>query len=458
MYALSKRRRETWLNRIGREDLKPSNHNYTRVCGDHFTPSKPVALFDKNHPDWAPSVKLGHEKITAPSPATHARYKRARKRSSIAPLDLYSMVSDIPSPEEPAPVLGATGEEEGMIEPETGTATQTDLTGEMIDKMSFEINNVTTENVNLKEKLVKSTISESTFKGDDDRVRFYTGLPTFAILMMVYNLVELHISVNAKSSLSKFQQFILTLMKLRLNQPLQELAYKFNTSTSTVSRVFTLIIDVMFKRMSFLLKWPSREELQLTMPMDFRTHFGTKVAVIIDCFEVFIDRPSNVMARAQTWSNYKHHNTITFLIGICPQGVISFISRAWGGRSSDKHITESCGFLDNILPGDLILADRGFNISDSVGFMCAEVKVPAFMKGRKQLSMKDVIDTRKIANVRIHVERVIGCVRQRYTVLGGPIPIDFLLSKDVDGITLMDKIAEVCCDLNNVCDTVIPVD
>lgn len=75
------------------------------------------------------------------------------------------MVSDIPSLEEPAPVLGATGEEEGLIEPETGTATQTDLTGEMIDKMSFEINNVTTENVNLKEKLVKSTISESTFKG-----------------------------------------------------------------------------------------------------------------------------------------------------------------------------------------------------------------------------------------------------------------------------------------------------
>ena len=66
--------------------------------------------------------------------------------------------------------------------------------------------------------------------------------------------------------------------------------------------------------------------------------------------------------------------------------------------------------------------------------MCAEVKVPAFMKGRKQLSMKDVIDTRTIANVRIHVERVIGCVRQRYTILGGPIPIDVLLSKDVDYI------------------------
>ncbi|XP_033957739.2 grainyhead-like protein 2 homolog [Pseudochaenichthys georgianus] len=36
-HELSKRRQEKLLNRIGREDLKPSNHNYTRVCGDHFT-------------------------------------------------------------------------------------------------------------------------------------------------------------------------------------------------------------------------------------------------------------------------------------------------------------------------------------------------------------------------------------------------------------------------------------
>ena len=89
-----------------------------------------------------------------------------------------------------------------------------------------------------------------------------------------------------------------------------------------------------------------------------------------------------------TWSNYKHNNTVKYLIGICPQGAITFISNGWGGRVSDKHLTENCGFLQKLLPGDTVLADRGFNIEDSLGSVCATacVKIPAFTKGKKQLS------------------------------------------------------------------------
>ena len=58
------------------------------------------------------------------------------------------------------------------------------------------------------------------------------------------------------------------------------------------------------------------------MPDCFKLSFGNKVAVIIDCFEVFIERPSSLLARAATWSSYKHHNTVKFLIGITPQGLV----------------------------------------------------------------------------------------------------------------------------------------
>ena len=180
--------------------------------------------------------------------------------------------------------------------------------------------------------------------------------------------------------------------------------------------------------LKFLIKWPNREELQKTMPTDFVHVYGHKVAVIIDCFEVFIERPGDLLAPASTWSNYKHHNTIKFLISICPQGVISFISKAWGGRTSDKYLTENCHILNRLLPGDIGLADRGFNISESVALKGARLEIPAYTKGKTQLSSLEVEETQRLANVRIHVERVIGLVRQKYQILSGILPIETLYS------------------------------
>ena len=101
--------------------------------------------------------------------------------------------------------------------------------------------------------------------------------------------------------------------------------------------------------MQGLIMWPDRDVLQKTMPTCFQKSFGKKVAIIIDCFrdcfEIFIDRPSNLSALASTWSNYKHKNTAKVLLGITPQGVISYVSESWGGRASDKYITEHCGIL-----------------------------------------------------------------------------------------------------------------
>ena len=45
----------------------------------------------------------------------------------------------------------------------------------------------------------------------------------------------------------------------------------------------------------------------------------------------------------------------------------TFISKGWGSQVSDKDITKNSAFLNNILPGDLVLDDRGFNVDDSLG-------------------------------------------------------------------------------------------
>ena len=101
-----------------------------------------------------------------------------------------------------------------------------------------------------------------------------------------------------------------------------------------------------------------------------------------------------------------------------------------------------------MVPGDLVLADHGFDISDSVGAYCSTQKIPAFTKSKKQ--------SRKIANVRIHVERVIGNIRQKYSILSCAQPIDFVNSNDQ--VTTLDKIVCVTCALVNMCDSVVPFD
>ena len=111
---------------------------------------------------------------------------------------------------------------------------------------------------------------------------------------------------------------------------------------------------------------------------------------IIDCFEIFLERPPSVLARAQAFSSYKHHNTVKYLIGITPQGTVSFISEGWRGRVSDKHLTENCRLFSNLIPGDTILAHCGFDIKESVELYCVTITVPAFTKGKKQLSVIEV--------------------------------------------------------------------
>ena len=101
----------------------------------------------------------------------------------------------------------------------------------------------------------------------------------------------------------------------------------------------------------------------------------------------------------QTYSQYKHHNTVKFLIGVSPQGAINFMSKGWGGRASDKYyIIENCGMFNHILPGDKILTDRGFTVQKSVGGYCAEITIPPFTKGKKKPSRVEVDTARQCKN------------------------------------------------------------
>ena len=106
--------------------------------------------------------------------------------------------------------------------------------------------------------------------------KFYTGLPNAEVVKAVFAHVSKTMPSDGITKLSPFQEFMCVLLKLRLNSPVEDLAYRFGISTSTVSRIILTWLKQMDIRMHNLIVWPDREALQKTMPACFQASFGKK--------------------------------------------------------------------------------------------------------------------------------------------------------------------------------------
>ena len=279
------------------------------------------------------------------------------------------------------------------------------------------------ENAALKEQITHLTCGVKMIKENDERTSFYTGLPSWNVFREIFDFLSPH--VTPSHSLPLEDEFVMILMRLRLGLLLEDLSARFGVTASFVSRSFQKWLEVMYHRLQFLIKWPLREVIKENMPPAFKQLYPNCIC-IIDCSEIFIDTPKKYEARSVTYSNYKKHNTVKFLIGITPCGSISFLSKCWGGRVSDKVLTQESGFLHLIEPGDVILADRGFTTADDLAVYGAKLELPAFTRGKTQLSQRDVEYSKQLSTVRIHVERVIGHLKSKYRILKGPLSITLL--------------------------------
>ena len=94
-----------------------------------------------------------------------------------------------------------------------------------------------------------------------------------------------------------------------------------------------------------------------------------------------------------TYSNYKNHNTFKGLISILPSGVVTFVSNLYPGSISDKELTRRSGLLELLQPGDLVMADRGFDIEEDLALVGARLNIPPFLRGKDQLSESELVET-----------------------------------------------------------------
>ena len=119
---------------------------------------------------------------------------------------------------------------------------------------------------------------------------------------------------------------------------------------------------------------------------------------------MFIETPSLLNIQSSTWSSYKHHNTFKGSIGISPTGACIFVSNLDTGGISDQEITRCSGILDLVEGGDSVMADKGLDISYDLLIRGCKLNMPPFVKGGHIMSKSNIVKTRKIASLRIHVE------------------------------------------------------
>ena len=330
------------------------------------------------------------------------------------------------------------------------------------DNLMAEIQSLNNKVIKLESRLAdmkKSLFSIEKLKEDNSAVKFYTGYPNFSSLLACFEYFEPKLNQmhywhgnssgnsqksdrgkskrGRKRSLTHLEEFILVLMRLKVGLFVTDLADRFGVSTACVSRIFTTWICFLYHELPILFPFPSQELVRQQMPAQFKDFPNTRL--IIDCTEIFIEVPSSMKSQSQTWSEYKHHNTWKVLVGISPAGCITFVSKLWSGKVSDKEITKKSGVLALLENGDNIMADRGFDIKDILP-PGVSLNIPPFKGARAQLTAQEVEDTACIASVRIHVERAIGRVKN-YHILDGVLPLSLS--------PVADQIFTVCCLLTN---------
>lgn len=232
--------------------------------------------------------------------------------------------------------------------------------------------------------------------------KFFLGLSPKA-----FSLIERLVNYTKCSE----EKILISLRKIRLNESAELLGFMLGYCVSYIGKILKETIPKVADYLRTLIFQPRDDIIQANLPIPFRAFFKN-VGFIFDCFEVEIEKPSNPLVQALTWSQYKKGNTLKYLVSATPDGYINFISSGFGGRATDQVTVENSGVLDHLRPGLTVMADRGFkNVAAALENKGSKLVRPPSVKAGEQLSKKDVREAKVIASLRIHIERVIGRLR-----------------------------------------------
>ena len=166
---------------------------------------------------------------------------------------------------------------------------------------------------------------------------------------------------------------------LKMGVFLLGLSERFDMPVVLISKTFTIWINFSNHELPLYFPFPSQKLVRWYLPQRFEKYPTTQI--IIDGTDIFVERASSLKTQAQTWCNYKHHNTWKALAGISLNDVVTFVSSIWNGPVWDKELTKCLGLLEKLKLGDNIMVDRGLDIANIL-----PSGVTSFKGGRGQLN------------------------------------------------------------------------
>lgn len=294
-------------------------------------------------------------------------------------------------------------------------------------------------------------LDEDSLKNNASLLKFYTGFATYSSFKMYFEFSSTFVSpdLSSEKGLSPLSEFLLAMMKLRLNMSYKDLALRFKLDEATqASTIFEKWVVGMYRASKELIVWSGKKFRFNVTPFTFVCIYGDRVAAVIDCFELMIVRPPNSKAQAQTWSEKKGRNTIKYLLSVSPKCTINFISNSWGGLVSNEHIVEESGFLKCLEPGDMVMTDdEGFSIDDLLAPLDCSIAEPTRPLPRtKYIAEKRATD---IADLKKSAKRVIELLQNQFQILADTVSVDLLIMEDGNNVPLIDYIVTICCGLVN---------
>lgn len=168
-------------------------------------------------------------------------------------------------------------------------------------------------------------------------------------------LLELLKDSKSASKVTK-DQLVATLMIFKTGLSFEAVSTFFLVDPKVISKWFEKTIYELSEASKVGVFWIPKEKVQARLPNVFKKN----TRAILDCCEVDMSTPDSKINQQHCFSMNKGSHTMKFMIACSPCGVITFISQAFSGCSSDSEIFNLSKIKDLIEPNDLILGDKGF--------------------------------------------------------------------------------------------------